>query len=114
MEEKEHLRTAIGDLVKTKSFFQIPWTIMLTSSPVLSLMIVQMGHEWGFYILAYEIPNYLKVVVGLNNKELAVYMSIAFFASYSVSLVCGVVCDYVVNKKWVTLTRARKVFTTIG
>lgn len=87
---------------------------MITSPAVLVLIIAQMGHDWGFYILATEMPNYLKVILNFNYTELAVYTSLPFLVSYLFSLICGVVCDCIVNRKLVTLTRARQIFTAIG
>lgn len=59
-------------------------------------------------------PNYLKNILHCNYADLALYTSIPFLVSYMFSLLCGMVCDYIVKKKMVTLTRARQIFTAIG
>lgn len=87
---------------------------MLASPAVLALIITQMGHEWGFYLLSTEMPKYFEVILKFDYKDLAVYMSIPFLASYLFSLLCGAVCDHIVAKQIMTLTKARQQFTTIG
>lgn len=87
---------------------------MLTSPAVCVLIIAQMGHDWGFYILATEMPNYLSRFLQFDYKEVAVYTSVPFFASYVASLIAGITCDFIVTRKFVTLTQARKIFTAIG
>lgn len=112
--EKEYLHKEIGDLIETKEFFQIPWSSMLTSPAVWVLIFVQWGHEWGFYVLASEFPNYLKLVLKFNYVELAWYTSLSFMVSFMSSVLCGVVCDDRVNRELVSRTRARKIFTVTG
>lgn len=87
---------------------------MISSPTVWVLILALMGHDWGFYILATELPNYLKGVLNFNRIELAWYTSIPFVVSYMFSVLCGICCDHIVNEKYVTRTRARKIFTGTG
>ncbi|XP_037042128.1 putative inorganic phosphate cotransporter [Bradysia coprophila] len=114
VEEKTYLQNEIGDLVETKTFCQIPWVSMIISPAVLVLIIAQIAHDWGFYILASELPNYLKIVLKFNNSDLVWSTSIAFMVGYLFSVLCGIVCDFIVSKEFVTRTRARKIFGVNG
>lgn len=87
---------------------------MLSSPAVLVLIITHFGHDWGWYILSTEMSDYFDVVLNFDQKQLASYTSLPFLASFVFSVLCGAICDHIVTKKIVTLTKARQMFTTVG
>ena len=36
-----------------------PWGAILTSLPVLSLVLAETGHDWGFYTMVTDLPTYM-------------------------------------------------------
>lgn len=58
-----------------------PWRSIFTSVPFISLIIVHCAHNWGFWTLLTEMPNYMKNVLGLDIKHVCVlvYSVVAVF-----------------------------------
>lgn len=66
---------AAGGVINVASiflFFQIarvPWSSILTSLPVWSLIIVHSGSNWGFYTLLTEMPTYMKSILNFDVQK---------------------------------------------
>lgn len=50
----------------------VPWKEMLTSKPVIALIIVHSTQNWGYYTLLTMIPTYMREVLGFDIKTVSV------------------------------------------
>lgn len=52
-----------------KTFKGTPWKKLLTSPPVLAILVVQTGHGWGLYTMLTELPTYMDDVLHFDIKS---------------------------------------------
>lgn len=92
----------------------VPWAKILTSAPVLALICAQIGHDWGFFTMVTDLPKYMKDVLKFNVAQNGIWSSVPYIFMWLVSMSSGWFCDFLVKRKYLNVTLARKIFTTIG
>jgi MFS transporter, ACS family, solute carrier family 17 (sodium-dependent inorganic phosphate cotransporter), other len=112
--EKDYLRREMGTLQRDKSLPPTPWKAIFTSVPMMALVCAQIGHDFGFFIMATDLPKYMSDVLRFPIKENGLYSSLPYAAMWIVSIGLGFVSDWIIIRKFITITNARKLFTTIG
>lgn len=55
--EKEYLRREMGTLERDKTLPATPWKAIFTSVPMMALVCAQIGHDFGFFIMATDLPK---------------------------------------------------------
>lgn len=55
--EKDYLRREMGSLQRNKSLPPTPWKAIFTSVPMMALVCAQIGHDFGFFIMATDLPK---------------------------------------------------------
>lgn len=113
-EEKEYLRKEMGSLQRDKTLPPTPWRAILTSVPLWALVCAQIGHDWGFFIMVTDLPKYMSDVLHFAIKENGLYSSLPYIAMWIVSITTGFLSDWLITGKFINITNARKVFTTIA
>ncbi|XP_044758925.1 putative inorganic phosphate cotransporter isoform X2 [Coccinella septempunctata] len=111
-EEKSYLKKELDNVSKEK--LPIPWVAILTSIPLWALVCAQVGHDWGFYTMVTDLPTYFKDVLKSNIGENGVWSSLPYIVMWTVSMVSGYLCDWLIRKNYMTVTFSRKFFTTLG
>lgn len=112
--EKDYLRQELGQLERDKTLPPTPWRMILTSAPMISLVICQIGHDFGYFSMVTDLPKYMADVLRFNIKENGAYTSYPYVLMWFVSLGSGVLSDWVITKGYITVTNSRKLFTTVG
>lgn len=56
-EEKEYLIREMGALKRDTSLPPTPWKAVFTSVPMMALVCAQIGHDFGFFIMATDLPK---------------------------------------------------------
>lgn len=92
----------------------IPWKAILTSVPLWALVAAQVGHDWGFFTMVTDLPLYMSDVLKFNVSENGIWSSVPYICMWIVSMSSGWLCDWLIQKKYMTVTFARKFFTTVG
>lgn len=54
--EKEYLQREMGGLTRRKDLPSTPWMTIFRSVPMQALVCAQIGHDFGFYIMATDLP----------------------------------------------------------
>ncbi|KAL3272432.1 hypothetical protein HHI36_013913 [Cryptolaemus montrouzieri] len=111
-EEKDYLKKQMAGISKDNR--KIPWTAILTSVPIWALVAAQIGHDWGFFAMVTDLPIYLKEVLHFNVKQNGFLSSIPYIVMWIVSLVTAYICDMLITKKCMSISFARKFFSTFG
>lgn len=93
---------------------KIPWSAIFKSTPIWALVCAQIGHDWGFFAMVTDLPTYLKEVLRFNVKENGLLSSIPYIVMWIVSMVSAYICDKLIVNKCMTISFARKFFSTIG
>lgn len=112
--EKEYLRNELVNLKRRDKLPPIPWKAILTSIPVIALILAQIGHDWGFYVMVTNFPMYLKGVHGSDVKENGLFAAMPFLVMWLATIGGGILCDYLIQNKFLNITNARKWFTGVG
>lgn len=73
-----------------------------------------MGHDFLIYIIASDLPKYMKEVLGFPVHDVGLYSSLPYLLMWPVSMIAGVLSDYFINNDYITITNARKLFTGFG
>ncbi|KAJ8967618.1 hypothetical protein NQ314_002736, partial [Rhamnusium bicolor] len=92
----------------------IPWKAILSSWPIWALVVAQIGHDWGFFTMVTDLPKYMKDVLHFNVKQNGVWSSVPYILMWIVSMSSGWLCDWLISKKYLSLTGARKTFTSVA
>jgi ACS family sodium-dependent inorganic phosphate cotransporter len=110
--EKTYLEKELSRVTNEKK--TIPWKAILTSVPVWALVAAQVGHDWGFYTMVTDLPKYMKDVLKFKVQENGIWSSLPYAVMWIVSMASGWICDWLVKKKYTSITFARKFFTAVA
>nr|XP_032517374.1 putative inorganic phosphate cotransporter [Danaus plexippus plexippus] len=91
-----------------------PWKAIFTSLPFISLILTHCGQNWGFWTLMTEIPSYMKQVLGVDIKANGLMSALPYISMYLLGFPMGFLSDYIIKKKWLSITASRKMFNSIG
>ncbi|XP_072948845.1 uncharacterized protein [Epargyreus clarus] len=112
-EERFYIQNSLGH-VGGKKKLQTPWKAIWTSLPFISLIVVHCGQNWGFWTLMTEMPSYMNKVLGVNIKANGLMSALPYLAMYLFSFPCGFASDYILKKKWLSITASRKLSNSLG
>lgn len=112
--EKEYLKKEIGMLERNTNLPPTPWKAIFTSVPMLALIAAQVGHDFGFFIMVTDLPKYMADVLHFDVKSNGLWSSLPYAVMWIVSILLGFVSDFIISRKWIGLTKSRKLFTTIA
>lgn len=135
-EERDYLRNELGQIKRNDNLAPTPWKSILTNVPVLALtfgqvchlfqsysgfsitilafLYLQICHDWLFYIMASDLPKYMKEVLGFPVHLVGLYSSLPYLLMWAVSIGSGFLSDYLTERKCISTTQARKLFTGLG
>lgn len=112
--ELAYLKCEMGQTKRNNDLPPTPWKSIFTSVPVMALAIGLIGHDWIFYIMQADMPKYLKDVLGLPISDIGLYSSLPYLVMWIISLLSGFLSDFLIARRIVTVTNARKIFSTLG
>ncbi|KAJ8959237.1 hypothetical protein NQ318_022500 [Aromia moschata] len=110
--EKKYLKEQIVNISSDEK--NIPWRSIMTSWPLWALVVAQIGHDWGFFTMVTDLPKYMKDVLHFNVKQNGIWSSVPYILMWIVSMSSGYLCDWLITRKFLSITSARKTFTTIA
>ncbi|XP_069685198.1 putative inorganic phosphate cotransporter isoform X2 [Periplaneta americana] len=112
-EEKMFLEKTIESLNRSETP-PTPWRAIFTSIPLWGLIFAQIGHDWGLFTLVTDLPKYFKNVMKFNIFENGFLTALPYLVMWISSIITGWICDFLINKGYLSITIARKIFTTIA
>ncbi|XP_063917741.1 sialin-like isoform X2 [Zophobas morio] len=107
--EKEYLYHELAEHVSEDSL-KTPWKEMLTSFPVWTYIIVQFGHDWGWYTMVTDLPKYMNGVLRFNVKQNGVLSAAPYFMMYLAAVGSGYLADWIIHKKYLSVRLTRQIF----
>ena len=57
--EKTYLKEELGQLTRDPNLPPVPWKSILTSMPMIALVIAQIGHDFGYFTMVTDLPKVL-------------------------------------------------------
>ncbi|XP_037805955.1 putative inorganic phosphate cotransporter isoform X3 [Lucilia sericata] len=112
--EKEYLIQELGSITRRRDLGATPWKEIFLSMPMYALLVAQVGHDWAFYILVTDLPKYLNDVMQIPIKKNAIYSSLPFAIMWIVSIIAGILADFLIKYEVLSLTAVRKLMTLIA
>lgn len=121
-----------------------PWRGILTSLPVWGLIVIQVGHDWGFFTMLTDLPKYMRSVLRFNIATVSgwgqrsrtrpyrqprhstreslthssfqngLLSSLPYLTMWVMSLVMSAIADWLLVRNILTVLQVRRVFTSIG
>ncbi|XP_022220137.1 sialin-like [Drosophila obscura] len=110
--EREYLADEVGNVNKDKP--AIPWKPLMLSIPMLSLIISQMGHDWGYYVMVTNLPLYMADVIRFSIRSNGLATALPYIAMWIASIISGLVADWLIRKEKLKLVTVRKLFTLLS
>ncbi|XP_048336184.2 probable anion transporter 5 [Ziziphus jujuba] len=93
---------------------KIPWKRILTSLPVWAIVVNNFSFHYALYVLMNWLPTYFAQGLQISLEAMGSYKMIPYFNMFVFSNIGGVVADYMIIKKAISVTRTRKVLNTVG
>ncbi|KAF5281873.1 hypothetical protein FQR65_LT14517 [Abscondita terminalis] len=93
---------------------KVPWSKILTSMPAWSIGITTFGRIWVHYTFIIPGPRYMKNILGFSIEKNGLLSGAPFVCSYVASVFFCYVADKLVNKRIMSLTNVRKLFTALS
>lgn len=109
-EEKEELEGKVTPPTK----LMCPWKKVFTDMAVYACIVGQFGHDYIFFTLQTNLPNYMDQVLHFDVHENGVLSSIPYLMMFISSVGVGAVTDYILAKNWVRPITMRRFNTTLG
>ncbi|XP_018323874.1 putative inorganic phosphate cotransporter isoform X2 [Agrilus planipennis] len=113
IEELEYIEKSFFKSEKPKDI-ETPWKSFLKSTPLWSLMFVQMAHNWGFWIMVTEIPSYINAMFDLDISANGLLSAQPYFAMWLFSFAYSFLADFLINRAIFTIGTVRKILNSIG
>lgn len=113
-EEKEYLRVEMGRTSRKHDLPVAPVLDMFKNRAVIALIFAQIGHDWGFYVMSTYLPKYMDNVLKFNILKSGFFASLPSLSMWIISLSSGCLGDVLINRKVLSITFSRKMFTTFG
>lgn len=112
--EKNYLTRELGELKRHTDLSTVPWRAIVTSVPVYAIVIAQMGHTWGLFVVLTDLQKYLKDVFNFDIKKNGMLTSLPWLLMWICCVTMGFVADYLIKNKYLGVTVSRKLYTAIS
>jgi len=87
---------------------------MNVNQRLLFSVVTQIGHNYGYFTVVTDLPKYLSDVLKFNVKENGLYSSLPYVSMWIMTMIFGVVSDFIITRKILGITNSRKLFTTFA
>ncbi|XP_075224625.1 putative inorganic phosphate cotransporter isoform X2 [Lycorma delicatula] len=91
-----------------------PWGSIMQSKPLWGLIVCQIGHDWGLFTIITDLPKYMSNVLHFTIAQNGLLLSLPHLFMWSVAWSSGWLVDLMMEKKIFTVTKTRKIFTTLA
>ncbi|ALC39779.1 CG9254 [Drosophila busckii] len=91
-----------------------PWCAIFKSPAVWVMIIAQVGHDWGLFVILIDLPLYFSNVIGIPIMKNGFYSALPFLALWISTIICGFLADIIIKKEWLKINTQRIVFTVIS
>lgn len=113
-EERKYIVQAINGGSQPQDKQPVPWRSMLTSVPLLSLLVAHLGYLWGYWVLIACSPSYINNLMDVGIEWNGLLSSAPQVAMMIFSLLFGWLGDLIQSRQLLSTATNRKIFNTIG
>ncbi|XP_055542696.1 sialin [Wyeomyia smithii] len=113
-EELEYIELNVSEDIKNGQGMKVPWKKIFTSIPVWAIGLTTFGRIWVHYTFIMSGPEYMQKILCFDIKENGLLSGTPFLCSYLSSVLFCYIADYLMDKRLMTLTNIRKLFTALS
>ncbi|XP_055596408.1 sialin [Uranotaenia lowii] len=113
-EELEYIELNVSEDIKNGQGMKVPWKKIFTSVPVWAIGLTTFGRIWVHYTFIMSGPEYMQKILCFDIKENGLLSGTPFLCSYLSSVLFCYVADILMDKRLMTLTNVRKLFTALS
>ncbi|CBY08129.1 unnamed protein product [Oikopleura dioica] len=92
----------------------IPWKSILTSVPIWAIVIAHTAGNFGTYVMTSYMPSYLDEQLHYNIKSAAIFSAIPALIKPAMTMISGVLSDFLVTHMKMRTIVVRKIMSTVG
>lgn len=111
--EKDYITQSIGSQGGAHGW-SVPLGPMLLSVPLWAIIVSQMCANWSYYTLLTSLPTYMDTVLHFDLRQNAFLSALPYLGAWLCSILSGFVADLLLEKKLLSTTAVRKIFTVVG
>ncbi|KAL3520294.1 hypothetical protein ACH5RR_018443 [Cinchona calisaya] len=93
---------------------KIPWKNITLSLPVWAIVVNNFTFHYALYVLMNWLPTYFELGLQLSLQEMGSSKMMPYFNMFVFSNVGGVLADYLVTRRVLSVTKTRKLLNTVG
>jgi len=105
--EKEYI-LAERKSVNLPPFRDVPWRTLLTHKNIIASVVLHWTANWQLYTFLTFLPIYLDKEIGFDMKKAGFVEVLPYLAIFVVTLISGLLADYVIAKKTLTRLNTRR------
>ncbi|XP_055642163.1 sialin [Toxorhynchites rutilus septentrionalis] len=113
-EELEYIELNVSEDIKNGQGMKVPWKKIFTSVPVWAIGLTTFGRIWVHYTFIMSGPEFMQKILCFDIKENGLLSGTPFLCSYLSSVLFCYIADILMDKKMMTLTNVRKLFTALS
>nr|XP_057914003.1 sialin [Doryrhamphus excisus] len=98
----------------SNSHADIPWRAMLTSGPLLAIVVAHFAYNWTFYTLLTLLPTYMKDILGFSIQENGWLSAVPYVGCAVTALLSAQLADYLQERCFYSTVIVRKALTIVG
>lgn len=92
----------------------IPWRSIVTSMPLLAIVVAHFSYNWTFYTLLTLLPTYMSDILGFSIQQNGFLSALPYLGCAVVAVLSGQIADYLRETRKYRTVIVRKSFTLIG
>ncbi|CAG9562235.1 unnamed protein product [Danaus chrysippus] len=93
---------------------KIPWKAIITSIHVWATFVAHVGSAIFFVFFFIQIPTYMNAILKLDIRSNGILSSLPYIAAIFACIAFGFLSDFLINKKGVSIKKARIISSSIG
>lgn len=110
--EMAYLNEELGQHVAGK--LSIPWKEIMLSKATAAVIISQIGHDWGYFVMITCLPKYIADVLQFSIRSNGFVTALPFLAMWICTIFSGWLADYLIRTGKLSMDVERKLFTFIA
>ncbi|XP_025422383.1 putative inorganic phosphate cotransporter isoform X2 [Sipha flava] len=111
--EKKYIITSLSNTT-SKKFLPTPWSKIIKSMPMWTLLISHMAQNWGFWILLTNMPTYINYILKFNIKSNGFLSALPYLIMWILIILFSWISDYIKINSLMSDTNQRKMWNSIA
>ncbi|XP_046681261.1 putative inorganic phosphate cotransporter [Homalodisca vitripennis] len=112
--ERAYIKSTIKNCSDRSKEMRTPWRQIITSLPVLPLLLCNFGQLWCYSTMVTMLPLYYRHVLHYDIEENGLISSLPFLTKTLLALVFSCVADFLISRGFLSVVASEKMWNTIA